>query len=86
MITLTLTQAEAALLVTALDSHVYWQLSDPAYRSSGYVYDPGADDEEAAAEIAEAEALARRIEASARSGHEPGVGGDERAHPAIVDT
>lgn len=37
---------EVTLLREALDSHAYWQLSDPSYRSSGYVRDPGSDDPE----------------------------------------
>ncbi len=42
-VTIELTAAEAALLAEALDSHEYWQLSDPLWRSSGYVILPGED-------------------------------------------
>lgn len=43
---LDLTSDELYLIVEALDSHVYWQLSDPLYRNSGFVMDPGTDDPE----------------------------------------
>lgn len=33
-LTLTLTPDDLSLVVDVLDSHVYWQLSDRAYRSS----------------------------------------------------
>lgn len=52
---------ELSLLYEALDSHIYWQLSDEGYRSSGYVLEPGSDDDENAEEIKEAEALKSRI-------------------------
>lgn len=41
--TIALTTAEVSLLAEALDSHEYWQLSDPTWRSSGYVILPGED-------------------------------------------
>lgn len=31
-----LTEAEVALLIEALDSHEYWQLSEPHERNDGY--------------------------------------------------
>ena len=34
------------LIIEALDSHAYWQLSDPLYRNSGFVMDPGSNDPE----------------------------------------
>lgn len=37
---------ELALLLEALDSHEYWQLSDPANRNSGFVKEDEDDDEE----------------------------------------
>lgn len=43
---LTLTSEELYLVVEALDSHAYWQLSDPLYRNSGFVMEPGTDDPE----------------------------------------
>lgn len=58
-----LTPAEIALLAEALDSHAYWQLSDEEYRDSGFVYDPGSDDAEAAEEIKVCEALEARLRA-----------------------
>ena len=57
MITLTVTAEELHLLKEALDSHIYWQLSDEHYRHSGFVYDPGSDDAEHAAEIRACEEL-----------------------------
>lgn len=41
--TIELNAAEVELLVEALDSHERWQLSDPCWRSSGYVILPGED-------------------------------------------
>ena len=38
-------------IIEALDSHVYWQLSDPYYRSDAEVLDPGSDDPEQRSEI-----------------------------------
>jgi hypothetical protein len=39
-------------LAEAIDSHIYWQLSDEYYRHDGYVWEPGSNDPEVAAEIA----------------------------------
>ena len=36
-----LSSDEVGLLIEALDSHEYWQLSDPSWRDSGYVILPG---------------------------------------------
>ena len=57
-----ITLRHLALVCEALDSHVYWQLSDEHYRRDGYVNEPGSDDEDNAEEIAEAVALLRRLE------------------------
>jgi hypothetical protein len=57
----TLTETEIALLKEALDSHRYWQLSDEHYRNSGYVTDPGSDDEEKAEEIRDCDALEEKL-------------------------
>lgn len=43
-----LTDEENELLLDALESHAYWQVSEEQYRRDGYVYAPGADDEETA--------------------------------------
>lgn len=59
---LTLTPDDLRLLVEALDSHEYWQLSEPFYRRDGYVTGDGADDADAAGEIARARRLRERIE------------------------
>jgi hypothetical protein len=40
-VSLSLSSADVALLIEALDSHEYWQLSDPTWRHSGYVRLPG---------------------------------------------
>ncbi|MCC6808040.1 MAG: hypothetical protein IT381_11500 [Deltaproteobacteria bacterium] len=61
MITLTFTPDELNLLKEALDSHIYWQLSDEHYRHSGFVYDPGSDDAEHAAEIQACERLDQKL-------------------------
>jgi hypothetical protein len=61
-VTLRLTREQVRLLVEALDSHVYWQLSDPCYRDSGAVRGRGSDDPEARREIARALRLQRRLD------------------------
>lgn len=61
-IALQLTPDELALVCEALDSHIYWQLSDEHYRNDGYVRSPGSDDPEKSADIAEAQALLSRLE------------------------
>ena len=48
-------------IIEALDSHVYWQLSDQHYRSNGDVLEPGSDDLEQAAEIEECRELAHKL-------------------------
>ena len=45
--TIRLTREQLALVLEALDSHVYWQLSDERYRDSGFVYGKGSDDPDA---------------------------------------
>ena len=50
-ITVPLSREELDLVLAALDSHEYWQLSEPQYRSSGYVLGDGSDDDDAAVEI-----------------------------------
>lgn len=57
-----LSTRELEILSSALDSHKYWQLADDKYKSSGYVLEPGSDDEEAAEEIAEVEVLESKLE------------------------
>jgi hypothetical protein len=54
---MTLTPAQITQIVEAIDSHIYWQLSDELYRANGAVLEPGSDDPEVAAEIAAFEAL-----------------------------
>ena len=54
---MTLTDTQRNQLADAIDSHIYWQLSDHRYRANGAVLEPGSDDSEVAAEIAAFEAL-----------------------------
>ncbi|MGH3119168.1 MAG: hypothetical protein ACRDQ2_19030 [Gaiellales bacterium] len=61
-----LTAEELTLLCEALDSHVYWQLSDRHFRNNGYVREPGSDDAEAAAAIRTANALEDKLRAIER--------------------
>lgn len=56
-----LTQQEIDLICEALDSHMYWQLSESQYRSSGFVLEPGSDDQEAQREIAACEELLAKL-------------------------
>lgn len=56
-----LTAEELTLLCEALDSHIYWQLSDHHYRSDGYVREPGSDDAVAAGAIRAANALEEKL-------------------------
>ena len=60
---LPLSQKDLDLLVEALDSHVYWQLSDQHYRNNADVLEPGSDDPEQAAEIAACVELSDRLRA-----------------------
>lgn len=46
----------------ALESHVYWQLSDPQYRNNGYVLAPATDDSDKLQEIVACCELAREID------------------------
>jgi hypothetical protein len=48
-------------IIDALDSHVYWQLSEPQYRSNADVLEPGSDDPKVAAEIEACRELADRL-------------------------
>jgi hypothetical protein len=62
-----LTAHEARDASEALDSYIYWELSDQEYRSSGYVREPGSNDESTAELIAELQGLAERLSAFARA-------------------
>ncbi|GEJ59103.1 hypothetical protein [Anaeromyxobacter diazotrophicus] len=57
-----LTVRQLGLLTSALDSHIYWELSDEYYRHSGYVFDPGSDDPKVRKEIRESERLLSVLE------------------------
>ena len=56
-----LSKKDLDLLVEALDSHVYWQLSDEHYRSNSDVVEPGSDDPDTAAEIEACVELSQRL-------------------------
>lgn len=62
-----LSTTQMALIVEALDSHMYWQLSEPLYRNDGFVLSPGSDDPDDAASIKQAEILQTFIEAAQRT-------------------
>ncbi len=66
LLTIRLTRDQLALLAEALDSHVYWQLSDAHYRNSGSVLGKGSDDPRTRREIRTSERLLARLEALAR--------------------
>jgi len=57
-----LTHEELRLVSDALDSHVYWQLSDERYRSDGIVIGEGSDDPAARSEIERCEELRERVD------------------------
>lgn len=59
--TLDLSLDDLDRLLAALDSHVYWQLSDQHYRNDAAVLDRGSDEDERAVEIAACRALADRL-------------------------
>lgn len=46
-----LTKEELLEVTAALDSHMYWELSEQEYRNNGFVNDPGSDDDEDAQRI-----------------------------------
>jgi hypothetical protein len=48
---ISLSPKQVSMLREAIDSHIYWQLSEPVYRRNGDVADPGSDEPDAATEI-----------------------------------
>jgi hypothetical protein len=46
-----LTPAQVELCAEALDSHVYWQLSDEVRRDSGFVHEPYSEEEQEALDL-----------------------------------
>ena len=54
---MTLTKSQKEQIIEAIDSHVYWQLSDHLYRANGAVLEPGSDDPEVVREILAYQAL-----------------------------
>ena len=61
--TIDVSRSDLDRIVAALDSHVYWQLSDQHYRNDAAVIGPGADDPEQAEEIAAVRELLDRLTA-----------------------
>lgn len=60
---------EREIILDALESHAYWQISEEHYRNDGFVYAPGADDPETA------ELLQAIDRLSVKLGGEPITGG-----------
>lgn len=58
-----LSPQELERILDALDSHVYWQLSDQHYRSNADVLEPGSDEPEQAAGIGACRELADKLQA-----------------------
>lgn len=56
-----LSRDDLALLVEAIDSHIYWQLADEKYRSNGDVLEPMSDDPEMREQILAATKLHDRL-------------------------
>jgi len=75
-----LSPGELDLLVEALDSHEYWQLSDSNYRNNGYVLGDGADDEETVQEIAACRELHERLDPLRSAGNPPVERDDTAGH------
>jgi hypothetical protein len=67
---LSLSRADLDRLLESLDSHIYWQLSDDAYRNSGHVLGDGSSDPETRAEIRRCERLVAHLEAARRVNQE----------------
>ncbi len=63
-----LSMVEIGLLEEALDSHEYWHLSEPCYRSSRAVLGAGSNDAQAVREIRRVRRLAERLHAAAAAG------------------
>ena len=59
--TLDLSREDLDRLLAALDSHIYWQLSDQHYRNNADVLEPGSDDPDQAAEVAACSELVDRL-------------------------
>jgi hypothetical protein len=59
--TITLSDDELELVLAALDSHRYWELADPIYRTEDGVREPGSDDPEAARTLAALDALEEKL-------------------------
>ena len=71
LVPLRLTVDQIRLLACALDSHIYWQLSDQQYRNSGYVLPPASNDPVMRREIRASSRLQARLEAIAFAADAP---------------
>lgn len=69
-ITITLAEEDVKRLIEALDSHIYWQLSDEEYRKDGFVLEEGSDDEDSVQEIQQCESLAQYLRIALPKGKE----------------
>ena len=58
-----LTPDDLTRLLEAIDSHIYWQLSDRQSRNAGAVTDPGSDDTDTVLEIKAYRSLADTLQA-----------------------
>lgn len=67
--TIELTPDELSLLIEALDSHAYWQVSTDNQRHDGYVNHE--EDDENHEELTEIEALAEKLAALSAAMDEP---------------
>lgn len=60
-LTVDLNRTDVQLLLEALDSHEYWQLSDQHYRRDGFVMEPGADAPALRRQIKKVETLSAKL-------------------------
>jgi hypothetical protein len=60
-LTVDLSRTDVQLVLEALDSHEYWQLSDQEYRRDGFVMEPGSDAPAVRRQIKKVEALSARL-------------------------
>jgi hypothetical protein len=62
MVTVSLTRGELSELLEAIDSYVYWQLSDEHYRNNGFVNEPSSDDPDTRKQVEQAWDLHKKLE------------------------
>jgi hypothetical protein len=54
------------LLIESIDSHRYWQLSDPQFRNSGFVHGKGSNDPDSRRELRRCSRVERVLERARR--------------------